>query len=256
MSAPLSYDEVRDLLPAYALGALDEHERAVVQSYLDRYPELRTEVARYGGALHGLAVGVPQRIPPASLKANLIAQAQRTAQPQRRASWWDRLLDVFLAPRFALGVVSGMLVLILGLFAIQTVRLSAEVAQLQKALNAQDRLLRLLTSSSEEFTLSGTDIAPQAVATVRYNPGERWAAMEASRLPALPESQVYQIWLVNAAGERWSGAVFRPDENGNAVALVWCPQPMDSIVRFGVSIEPAGGSSTPTGPNVLRGVRS
>lgn len=256
MSAPLSYEEVYELLPAYALGALDEHERAIVQAYLDRYPELRAEVARFGGVLHGLAATVPQRTPPESLKANLIAQAQRAPQPRARRSVWDRLLDAFLGPRFAWGVVSGVLLLLLGLFAVQTARLGAQVAQLERTLGEQQRLVRLLTTGSERFTLNGTDAAPQAVAIVRYNPGEKWAALEANRLPPLSESQTYQLWLTNAAGERWSGAVFRPDDSGSAVALVWCPQPMDEIVRFGVSIEPAGGSPAPTGPNVLRGVRS
>lgn len=153
-------------------------------------------------------------------------------------------------------MVSGVLLLLLGLFAVQTARLGAQVAQLERTLGEQQRLVRLLTTGSEQFTLNGTDAAPQAVAIVRYNPGEKWAALEANRLPPLSESQTYQLWLTNAAGERWSGAVFRPDDSGSAVALVWCPQPMDEIVRFGVSIEPAGGSPAPTGPNVLRGVRS
>lgn len=256
MSTPLSYEEVCELLPAYALGALDEHERVIVQAYLERYPELRAEVARYGGVLHGLAAAAPQRTPPASLKTNLIAQAQRASQPQVRQSIWDRLLDAFLGPRFAWGVISGVLLLLLGLLAVQTARLSAQVAQLERVLGEQQRLVRLLTTSTEQFTLNGTDAAPQAVAVVRYNPGERWAALEVSRLPPITESQIYQLWLTNAAGERWSGAVFRPDDSGSAVALVWCPQPMDEIVRFGVSIEPADGSPAPTGPNVLRGMRS
>lgn len=256
MSTPLSYEEVYELLPAYALGALDERERAIVQAYLDRYPELRAEVARYGGVLHSLAATVPQRTPPASLKASLIAQAQRTSRPPARRSIGDRLLDAFLGPRFVWGVVSGVLLLLLSLFAVQTARLSAQVARLERVLGEQQRLVRLLATGSEQLTLNGTDAAPQAVAVVRYNPGERWAALEAHRLPPLPESRTYQLWLTNAAGERWSGAMFRPDDAGSAVALVWCPQPMDEILRFGVSIEPFGGSPAPTGPNVLRGVRS
>ncbi|BCX05085.1 MAG: hypothetical protein KatS3mg053_3023 [Candidatus Roseilinea sp.] len=256
MSAPLSYEEVYELLPAYALGVLDEHERAIVQAYLDRYPELRAEVARYGRVLHGLAAAVPQRTPPASLKASLIARTQRAPRPQLQRSVWERLLDAFLSPRFAWSVAAGMLLLALGLLAIQTTRLSMQVGQLEQALGEQRRLVRLLTASSEQFTLNGTDAAPQAVAVVRYNPGEKWAALEARQLPSLPESQAYQLWLTNAAGERWSGAVFRPDDSGGAVALVWCPQPMDEIVRFSVSIEPADGSPAPTGPNVLRGLRS
>ncbi len=255
MSTPLSNEEIRDLLPAYALGALDEPERAIVQSHLDRNPELRAEAARYGNVLHGLAVCVPQRTPPAALKTALMAQAQRAAA-SRRVSWWDRLLDGFLAPAFAIRAAFAMLILVAGLFAAQAVRLNVQVAHLEREVKERDRLVRILSTGSEQVRLNGTERSPGALATVRFNPGERWAALQASNLPRLPESHIYQLWLVNDAGERWSGATFNTDETGSTTTLVWCPTPMDKIVRFGVSIEPAGGSTKPTGPNVLLGVRS
>jgi anti-sigma-K factor RskA len=257
MNTPLSYDEVRDLLPAYALGALDEQERAIVQSYLERYPELRAEATRFGAVAHGLAASVPQRVPPASLKAVLMAHAQARAAAQPEGSaWWDRLRDGLLAPGFVVRAAFALLLLVAGLLAAQTIHLNSQVAHLQREVAARDRLVRILSTGSEQVRLNGTEQAPQATATVRFNPDEKWAALETRNLPRLPESQGYQLWLVNAAGERWSGAVFNPNDSGSAAVLVWCPTPMSEIVRFGVSIEPAGGSPGPTGPAALRSVQS
>lgn len=68
MSTVLTRDEVKELLPVYALGSLDAEERTAVEQGLGRYPDLRADLAAYGAVAHGLAMAVPQRLPPASVK--------------------------------------------------------------------------------------------------------------------------------------------------------------------------------------------
>jgi anti-sigma-K factor RskA len=45
--------------------------------------------------------------------------------------------------------------------------------------------------------------------------------------------------------------VFMTQVNGKASYVVIAPRQFNSYVRFGVSIEPAGGSPGPTGPAAL-----
>ena len=66
-------------------------------------------------------------------------------------------------------------------------------------------------------------------------------------LPALAEDRVYQLWLVRPDGNRDTGALFRSSGD----ILVTAPQAFSSYVRFGVTVEPAGGSPSPTGPGAL-----
>lgn len=259
MNTPPSIEEIRAMLPVYALGALDERERALVRSYLERHPELRDEAATYGIVTYGLAAGVPPHTPPPALRAALLNRARPAPAPapvQQRARAWDRLIQAALAPKFAVYAACATLLLIAGLLAVQVVRLGSRVAFLEAEAATQARLAYILANGSEQVALRGIEQTPEATATLHYIPGARWAALKVNRLPNLPTAQAYQLWLTNAAGERWSGATFTTDDAGQAIVLVWCPQPMDEIVRFRVSIEPAQGSPEPTGPGVLLGVRS
>ena len=70
---------------------------------------------------------------------------------------------------------------------------------------------------------------------------------------APPEGQVYQVWFMDAAGRRISGGTFRTAPRPYGVYTVTVPANLPAYVRIGVTLEPAGGSPSPTGPQVLRG---
>ncbi len=245
----LSRDEIKELLSAFALGALDVDERAVVEAGLVRFPELRAELAKYGTVAHGLGSSVALRTPPAILKAAILSKAQPKVTVA--LSWWEKLTNVLstssLLPRAAFAALALMGAAVV-VQLVRTLPVGLEqIAQQQRA-----SAILASTVTTENVHLDGTTEEPNAWAVIRFARGERQAAMRVGHLPPLPTSQSYQLWLVNAEGKRWSGAVFNTAQTGAQLVLVNCPQPMDEIVRFGVSIEPAGGSPDPTGSGVLR----
>jgi len=74
----------------------------------------------------------------------------------------------------------------------------------------------------------------------------------AEGLTALPAGKVYQLWTIKGAVATGAG-IFVPDAAGAAsvtAAVAAGAPPPDA---FGVTIEPAGGSATPTMPIVLVG---
>ena len=81
MDRQLSPEEIRDLLAAYSLDAVDDDERAAVDAYLARVPEARDEVAELQSAASMLAhVGGP---PPAGVWERLEALIAETPTPAR-----------------------------------------------------------------------------------------------------------------------------------------------------------------------------
>lgn len=251
----LSRDEVKEMLPAYALDALDADERQAVEDGLTRYPDLRAELANLASVAHGLSASVPQRTPPAMLKAQLLARAQAAVQPATtpKPTWWQRFIDALsnssLTPKLAVAAL-----LLSAAFVV--VQVLTQLPQGMAQLTAQRQLHAIAATGSETVQLNGTQNAPGAVATIRFNPDDKVGALDVKNLARLPADQSYQLWLVNAEGKRWSGAVFNTAQSGDSLVLVNCPTPMGTIARFGVSIEPAGGSKAPTGPGVLRSVQS
>jgi len=71
-------------------------------------------------------------------------------------------------------------------------------------------------------------------------------------LPPLDQAYQYQLWLIKD-GQRTSGGVFSVNEDGYGVLYVLSKKSLISYPSFGITVEPAGGSSSPTGDKVLSG---
>jgi len=250
MSMVLTRDEVKELLPAYALGSLDADERVGVEQSLARYPDLAAELAGYDEVTSSLATAVLQRIPPPALKLAVLAAAHKQPEPSKpQPTWWERLLDILrtggLAPRLAFATLALGLVLGIGYLAFQ---LPSTVAQLVEQQQVKD----LMAQGTDAVHLKGTTSYPKAWALIKYKKGEQVAGMWVGDLAPLARAQTYQLWMVDNTGKRWDGGVFNTSGKGERYVIVHCPLPVDSMVRFGVSVEPAAGSATPTGPGVMR----
>jgi anti-sigma factor ChrR (cupin superfamily) len=88
--------DVRDLLPLYAVGAVDDAERRAVEAALANDPALAAELASYEDAASLIASAAPARAPGAHVKARLMTSIgggrfERFAQ--RFASIFDVAID-------------------------------------------------------------------------------------------------------------------------------------------------------------------
>ena len=77
-------DELRDLVPAYALDALDEVERVRFERALADSPELQAEVDAFRAVASGLGEAAEPIAPPPALKASLFDRLD--SAPQERAA--------------------------------------------------------------------------------------------------------------------------------------------------------------------------
>jgi hypothetical protein len=114
-----------------------------------------------------------------------------------------------------------------------------------------ERLANVLAASdARAFPLRGQRAAAAAEGQVLFSP-TRGIALTASKLPATSSNDVYQIWLVTSRGSIGLGLV-SPDTQGRVgVAFETPPDLAGNVTGFMLSLEPAGGNTTPTGPIVL-----
>jgi len=251
MHTVLTRDEIKELLPAYVLGSLDADEGASVEQSLARYPDLAAELAAYDKVVVGLATSVPQRVPPPALKLAVLAAAhKRPEQPKLEPAWWERLLGTLrtgsLVTRLAFATLALGLVLGAGYLAYQ---IPPTVTQLIEGRQIAD----IVANATDSDHLTGTTSYPKAWARISYKKGEQVAVLQVGDLAPAAETQAYQLWMVDDTGKRWNGGTFNTSAKGELQVLVHCGLPVDDIVRFDVSVEPATGSAGPTGPEVLLG---
>ncbi|MBK9033006.1 MAG: cupin domain-containing protein [Myxococcales bacterium] len=97
---------IRDLLPLYALGALDDDEVRAVDRALATEPALRDELAALELATAELATALPGVAPSPAVRARLLAAAEPAARFERFVARFAALFDVAAArARELLGLI-------------------------------------------------------------------------------------------------------------------------------------------------------
>lgn len=234
-------EHVLEQIPAYALGILDGAEAKTVTDHLATCDRCRAEMRAYSQVVDSLPLAMVQVEPPATLKGKILQQATSTerpvqAQPSRK--WWQGL-SARLAPVAPVwGMVSLILIVLLGasnLFLWQ---------RLNRVENDRNRLATV--------PLTGTELAPNATGMLVISADGEHGTLVVDRLPVLDASQQYQLWLIRD-GKRTSGGVFSVDDEGYGSVWISSPEPLASYQAVGITIEPNGGSPSPTGERVLGG---
>jgi anti-sigma-K factor RskA len=224
------------LLPAYALGCLDEDEVEVVVEHLEDCPTCQAELQTYQHLSEELAFATPEATPPAALQDKLMDALQSTpptTSSPSHSSWWQGLVDRLRRPGLAWSL-AGLTLIVVAAIAYLWLWQSSPPAPMQTV------------------ALQGTEVVPEAQGLIVVSSDGTRGTLVVENLPQLDAAHEYQLWLIED-GQRTSGAVFSVGSNGYTATIIWAPQPLDLYSAFGITIEPAGGSPGPTGDKVLGG---
>jgi anti-sigma-K factor RskA len=101
-------------------------------------------------------------------------------------------------------------------------------------------------------TLNAAASGASARGEMYMYPGQAQAVVVFSGLPALAPGQVYQFWLADA-GSQVAGGLLAVDTSGIATLVVEAPRAVNAFSQVMLTVEPAGGSSTPSQQVVLQG---
>ena len=242
----------------------DEDERRVCREYLETMGLLA-----YENEPIPLAPEVKQRLMGAlgSVRATVASfpSAEQRSQGVERVSRWHD---------WALPLAAGLVFALLGLSGWQYMQLesqrqtidrlagqldqahqqSVHLADYQGRLESVNSRLALVTSSGVEVcTLKPVgDPAPADSRGVLFVASDRqnWYLKIDGLLPC-PQGRSYQVWFINEDGIPVSGGTFDP-KVGVRVELSSETMPAGTVA-VSITLEPAGGSSEPSGPNVLYG---
>ena len=114
-------EELRELLPAYAMGFTDEHETVRVRQLLTLFPEEALVLDEYAGLSDAMLHSVPVMTPPAHLLDNLMqATKAEKSSVVEEAQISPPSPSTIIHPAFrrTLAVVAAVIVLLLALNAL------------------------------------------------------------------------------------------------------------------------------------------
>ena len=247
----------------YALGALDDAERVVIESHIASCPDCAQKLAEAQGRMAILAFAAPRVEPSAGVKERLMRQLHATAEGSGASlpassipgpaggifgRWWALLVPV--ASALALATI------LLWLHNIQLDRQLADlrntVQQQQKQLDEARHMADLLAARDTVVVPLWEQKTPATVgARVVYNAREGMMMYD-GKLPPAPADKSYQLWLVPMNGAPISAGVFNPKSGQMSHMMMKLPAGL-TAKEFAVSLEPVGGMPQPTGPMVQVG---
>ncbi len=223
---------IQELLPGYALGSLEPEESALVSEHLVRCRQCRKLLASYREVTGSLALVVADHDPPASLEARILEKIAAGPTVRRFQG----------APRFRHPIAAAVAaVLIVALAATNIFLLTAPLRSNRPGVPG------LVT-----VALAGTSAARGAYGTIVIDRDDNRGVMAVRGLAPLDPGRRYQLWILRG-NERRSGGLFSVTDDGYGSLQIAVPEDFTGFTGFGISIEPSGGSPSPTGERVMTG---
>jgi hypothetical protein len=272
----LDCDQVRDLLPAYVLGALERDEEAAVREHLATC-NLHAEAAELGGVVPYLAETLDPVEPPAALRSRIMALAAADLEARRAAAPVVTPIAAPptpsvpepVAPRAAAPERRGFR-LSWGL-AFQAAALLVVVALGALNLNLQDRISGLegdlAAARAYETAVNGvlTAAAEEGSQTVVLGPGQGFASggiaairADGSVVLAMHDldptvgTEVYEAWVILGSDPPIPIGHFAVASAGTA-SFISEPTPAVRGAVIALTREPGPGATTPTLPIISLG---
>lgn len=230
----MTHEELREMIPAYAVDALAPEEAERVNTHLPACSECREELAVMLEAAAFLAAEFVQTAPPPELRDKILL----AVKPRRRRAYTSRGAWAFRLAAAALVIVLAGI----------DISLQSQVAALRARAEAQARLVALLTSPATR-TVELTGTAPGNVRLV-FDAAIRRGALVASGLRDPGEDRVYQLWLVTGQAPESAG-VFRPVPGQPTVVTVDADFNRYNAVAISLEHAPLGAASPTTKPILL-----
>ncbi len=269
MNGHPQYDEAFDL---YALGALDAQERGEMESHVKQCRDCAEKLAAARQRIAVVALSVPEVRPPEQIKKRLMERVHTESQPaaagaRRRhddspaavASTQGARFAFLRRPSLAWSFAACAAVLAV-VFAVRSSHLQQQLNQQQQQIAslqnsaAHDRLVSgLLTGNdTQRVLLTEAQSASHPEGRVYYHPS-RGLLFYANNLPAVPPGRAYELWVIPTQGAPIPAGTFQPNGRGEGSVILPALPPGVTAKAFAVTLEPAGGVPSPTGPKVLVG---
>ncbi len=256
--------QFRELIEAYALGALDPEERAALEAHLATgCPDCAKAVEEARWLVSQLAYAAPEAAPSDMLKGRLMQTVRAEAQPKALV-----MPRVPLIPFWLQAVVAALLVFSM-YSAWNTRRLQDQIRQAneraatllaerqkteEQLADAKHEAMIMMDPASHKIALWGEHAHPETLEAKWHS--QLGVCIMGDKVPMPGANHVLQVWFIpkKAGAPPMPSAMVRPDPSGKLMLYVSAPpESMDDTKAIAITEEPAGGSGWPTTPILWSG---
>jgi anti-sigma-K factor RskA len=286
----MEHQEIKDLLPLAALDRLEGEEARALSDHLETgCAECEAELREYREVAASLALALE----PAGSHVRIVERlnerlatsgdSSRLRAMHRRQVLAPAARSQLIGWRVATGIATAALIAA-STFATLSINRAARLqAQLERQMAVRDAELRelrsrLAASRHEIVTLEhvlrdkarldqilmAPDLrltrleplkpAPRSAGLVVVSRANRAALLQVSGLPPTPDDKTYELWWITRESGPIKAGLFQVRRSGTVIAEAEPPPAGEHALLSAVTLEPAGGSNSPTGAMYLKGV--
>jgi anti-sigma-K factor RskA len=141
--------------------------------------------------------------------------------------------------RATVAAVAAAVVAVAGTWTVMDSRLHQEQGQVQALRSERERIYAVM--NAKDVLMRGADLPGGGRIAAAVSASEGAGVAMLAGLPDPPSGDIYQMWLI-ASGKATSAVILPTGVNGGTMLFNWVP----GADTFGITIEPAGGSQSPT----------
>ena len=241
-------------LELYVYGLLTEAENLEIAELAKKNPEVEQEILAIEKAIVALSSSFSPFHSVANfekIKARLELKHGKVVD-MKPASNWSQYVGWAAAVVMLLGLGYQTLELTKTKEAIATVgneknKIQREFAYLDQQNKETEKNLTIVRDvKNTGVTLGGQAVSPTSFAKVYWNKDTKTTYIDAAGLPKPPKGMVYQVWSLKLSPVLTPTSIGLLDNFDQNEQKIFAVEQTDSAEAFGITLEPAGGSLTPT----------
>ncbi|WP_433778103.1 anti-sigma factor [Flavobacterium anhuiense] len=242
------------ILELYVYGLLSEKENLEIAELAKKNPEVDQEII----SIEKAVIALSSSFSPfhsvenfEKIKARLELKHGKVVD-MKPASNWSQYVGWAAAVLLLLGLGYQTLELTKTKEAISTVgneknKIEREYAFLNQQNKETEKNLSIVRDiKNTGVTLGGQAVSPKSYAKVYWNKETKTTYIDAAGLPTPPKGMVYQVWSLKLSPVLTPTSIGLLDNFEGNSQKIFAVSQTDSAEAFGITLEPAGGSLTPT----------
>ena len=242
------------VLELYVYGLLSETDNSEVSQMAKDHPEIQDEIISIEKAIVNLSTSFSPFLSADNfekIKAKLDLKYPKVVEMKPQNNW-SQYVGWAAAVTLLLGI---------GYQYTQLSETQNQVATVEKEkANLQDTLVNLKLKNNQTLTalavvrdtknrvinLGGQAVSPKSYAKIYWNKQTEMVYVDAIGLPEPPEGMVYQIWSLKLEPQLTPTSIGLLSDFSSNNEKLFAVEKTGDAEAFGITLEPAGGSKSPT----------
>lgn len=240
------------ILELYVAGVLSDKENLEIANYAKEYPEIRKEIEAIEASIltlskkasPGIAYTFQSLMDRINKDVKVVSMNKGSSSAMTYIGWAASLL--FAVGLFFMYQQNQELKSNIEVVEQQNSTLEQQIADTDSSLEKTQELLNTIRDKEiDVIALGGQTVSPTSYAKAYWNKKEQKVYIDAKGLPEPPDGFVYQVWSLKLSPLTPTSMGLLEDFVTDENKVFTLNNPNESEA-FGITLEPAGGSESPT----------